>query len=111
MEMWNDRVLRHIHSPTGKLIKVNHISEEVIKGMFARVCIEVDISKPLKRKIKYMHEGFLSECLLDYKNITKIFLAVVLSPINLILAFSTLKVLLWRWRNYRSFAKLMSLMD
>lgn len=37
------------------------------KGLFARVCVEVHISKPLKRKINIL-EMDVVECLLDYKN-------------------------------------------
>lgn len=59
MEMWNEIVLRHILSPISKLYKVDCNSEEVSKGFFARVCVDVDISKPLKRKIKYVREGSL----------------------------------------------------
>lgn len=49
-----------------------HNSEEVSMGLFARVCVEVDISKPLKRNIKYFRDGNMYECLLDCENITNI---------------------------------------
>lgn len=32
-------------------------TEEVSKGLFARVCVEVDVSKPLKKKTKYVQAG------------------------------------------------------
>lgn len=51
---------------------MDHKSEEVSKGLFARICIEVDVSKPLKRKLKYFYVGSIHECLLDYENITNI---------------------------------------
>lgn len=71
-EMWNEIVLRHILSLIGKLYKVYHNSEEFSKGLFARVCVEVDITRSLKRKINYVQEGILYEHLLDYENITSI---------------------------------------
>lgn len=51
---------------------MDHKSEEVSKGLFARICVEVDVSKPLKRKLKYFYEGSIFECLLDYENITNV---------------------------------------
>lgn len=65
-------MLRHILTPIGWLYKVDHRSEEVCKGLFARVCVELDISKPFKLKIKYIRDGILYECFLDYENITNI---------------------------------------
>lgn len=47
-------------------------SEEISKGLFARVFLEVDISKPLKMKIKYIMDDVLIECFVDYVNITNI---------------------------------------
>lgn len=44
MEIWDDRVLRYILSPIGRLVKVDHKSEEVSKGLFARLRVKVDIS-------------------------------------------------------------------
>lgn len=90
---------------------MDHNSEEVSKGLFVRVCVEVDINKPLKRKIKYVREGILYECLLDCETISNILLDVVVSLIDLILVSSILKVVLLRWKNYRRFSKLMTLMD
>lgn len=84
--MWNEKVLRHIISPIGKLIKMAHNSEDIIKGLFARVCVEVHISKPLKRTLKYVFTEFA----MNVSWITKILLAVALvvgiNPINLMLA-------------------------
>lgn len=72
LEMWNGKVLKHIISPIGNLSKINNNSEEVAKGLFARICVEVDVSKPLKRTIKYVLVDVYRECLLDYENITSI---------------------------------------
>lgn len=35
LEMWKDRALRHILSPICRLIKIDHDSEEVSKGLFS----------------------------------------------------------------------------
>lgn len=68
--MWNENNLRKILKPIGKLCKVDPNSEELSKGLFARVCLEVDISKPLKMKIQYSPCGWDYGCLVDYENIT-----------------------------------------
>lgn len=60
MEMWKERVFRHIRTPIG--YKVDHNSKEVSKALFARVCLEADSSKPLKMNIKYFRDGNLYEC-------------------------------------------------
>lgn len=72
IELWNELILKHILSPIGNLIRMYHKSEEVSKGFFVRVCVQVDISKHLKRKLKYFFESVIYECLLDYENITNI---------------------------------------
>lgn len=70
--MWNENILRKILKPVGKLCKVDPNSEELSKSLFARVRLEMDISKPLKMKIKYIHCGSVYECLVDYENIISI---------------------------------------
>lgn len=72
IEMWNETILRHILQPIGCLYKVELNSKEISKGLFTRVCLEVDISNPLKMKIKYIRDDVLYECFLDYDNITNI---------------------------------------
>lgn len=72
LKILNEKVLKYIPSPIGQLIKIGDKPEEVSKGLFSRVSVEVDVSKPLKRKLKYFHEGVFCECLLDYANITNI---------------------------------------
>lgn len=71
--MWNDLIFKPIISPIDDLIRMDHKSIEVSKGLFARVSDEVDVSKPLKRKLKFYFEGVVYECLLDYENITNIY--------------------------------------
>lgn len=50
--MWNEKVLIHIISSISNLVKIDHNSEE--KGLFACICVAIDVSKPLKRMIKYV---------------------------------------------------------
>lgn len=40
-------------------------SEEVSKGAVAHVYVEVNVIKPLKRKLKYVHQGLFYEWFLD----------------------------------------------
>lgn len=56
----------------GKLFKLDRNSDKLSKRLICWVCVEVDISKPLKVKIKCMHDGIFYECLLGYENITDI---------------------------------------
>lgn len=72
LEMWNEKVLRHILTPISRLYKVDHNFDETSKALFARVCVEVDINKPLKMKTKYIQNGIIYECFLDCENITSI---------------------------------------
>lgn len=49
LEMSNEKILHNILKPIGRLCKVDPNPEEISKGSFTSVCLEVDISKPLKR--------------------------------------------------------------
>lgn len=53
MEVWSEVILTKLLKQVGKVIKIDIDLEEVFKGRFARVCMEVDISKPLKMEIKH----------------------------------------------------------
>lgn len=61
--MWTNNVIRHILSRIGKSHKVDNKSEEESRGLFSTICVEMDISRPLKRNTKYGREGILCECL------------------------------------------------
>lgn len=65
-------ILSKILKPIGRLIKLDPTLEEVSKGIFVKVCLEVDVSKPLKMKIKYFRDDSIYECFIDYENITNI---------------------------------------
>lgn len=70
--MWNELILRHILSPINNLLRIDHKPEKVSKGLIARVCVEFDIIKPVKKRLKYFHEDVVYENLLDCENITNI---------------------------------------
>lgn len=44
-------------NPIPRDCKVDPNLEELSKGVFVRVCLEVDISKSLKKKIKYINDS------------------------------------------------------
>lgn len=50
IEYYHQGFLIRIAEKLGKPIKVDHATSLTNRGMFARVCIEVDITKPLKSK-------------------------------------------------------------
>lgn len=47
LEVWSKSVLEKILRPSGKNCKIDTNSEVIDKGLFARVCLVVDISEPL----------------------------------------------------------------
>lgn len=51
---------------------VNTTSEEVFRGLFARVYIGVNVIKPLKVELQHTHNNVLNYCLIDYEKITNI---------------------------------------
>lgn len=63
-------VQRKLLSLIGRVINVDANIEEVSKRLFARVPLEVDISKPIKMEYKYIHDGLVQNFFIDYKNIT-----------------------------------------
>lgn len=73
-------------------VRLNPTSEEILK-LFARVCLEVDFSKPLN-ETKKNHGGCLCECFIIMKMLPTYVIVVEAKTINLMLALSILKVLL-----------------
>ncbi|XP_031121135.1 uncharacterized protein LOC116024380 [Ipomoea triloba] len=47
VEYYNLLCLRKVGNKLGRIIRVDHTTSLVSKGKFARVCVEVDITKPL----------------------------------------------------------------
>lgn len=108
LEMWNEKVLRHTIGLIGNLTKIDQNSEEVKKGLFARSCVADDVSKPLKRTIKYVLDDVCNESLLDYENITSLYFGCGANLTRLMCANSILKILLLSWKSFRSSPKLIT---
>lgn len=72
LELWGEFILRKLLKQVGYVIKIDPDSEDVYKGRFARVCVEVDISKALKMEIKYKRGNSIKSALIDYENLTDI---------------------------------------
>ncbi|XP_019186575.1 PREDICTED: uncharacterized protein LOC109181278 [Ipomoea nil] len=52
-EYYNYIFLRKLGNKVGRTIRVDQATSLVSRGMFARICVEVDITKPLISKFKY----------------------------------------------------------
>ncbi|XP_019160127.1 PREDICTED: uncharacterized protein LOC109156749 [Ipomoea nil] len=52
-EYYNYIFLRKLGNKVGRTIRVDQATSQVSRGMFARICVEVDITKPLISKFKY----------------------------------------------------------
>lgn len=65
-------ILRKLLKQIGKVIKIDIDSEEVTKGRFARVYVEVDMSKPLKMELKYKRGNDIKLALIDYENLINV---------------------------------------
>lgn len=46
LEMWNEKILSHILKHIVRVFKLDPNSEEVSEGLFVKVCLEVNVSKP-----------------------------------------------------------------
>lgn len=51
-----------------KVVKVDTNSEKVSKGLFARVCIEIDVSRPSKMEVRHAR-SVIHGCFINYENI------------------------------------------
>ncbi|XP_039121436.1 uncharacterized protein LOC120258150 [Dioscorea cayenensis subsp. rotundata] len=49
IEYWSGEVLELIGDSFGRLLKVDEHTEKLTRTKFARICVEIDLSKPLKR--------------------------------------------------------------
>ncbi|XVF38342.1 hypothetical protein REPUB_Repub20aG0093200 [Reevesia pubescens] len=52
LEYYDTTALTKMGSHVGKVIRLDRNTEEALRGRFARVCIELDLTKPLISKIK-----------------------------------------------------------
>lgn len=53
VELWSEPILRKLLKQIDNVIKIDIDSEEVSKERFALVCVQVDLSRPLKMELKY----------------------------------------------------------
>lgn len=107
LEMWNEILLRHILSPFGRLYKVAITQRRCQRVYLQESPVDVDISKPLKRKILYVREGGPYECLLDYENIRNICFRCDSQSHHFDSFVLTLRVLPLRLRNCKRYLKWM----
>lgn len=49
MECWDGETLETIANHLGVLLKIDELTTTLVRSKFARVCIEIDLSKPLSR--------------------------------------------------------------
>jgi len=48
LELWEEETLKHLLKDVGQFIRVDDITLNRSKGKFARVCMNIDITKPLR---------------------------------------------------------------
>lgn len=53
MEFWNENIIQKLLKQIEKVVKFYIYSEEIYRGRFARICVEFDITRPLKIELKY----------------------------------------------------------
>lgn len=51
MEYWDEKVLEHIKLQFDQILKIDEHTLSVSGAKFTRLCIEIDLSKPLKQGI------------------------------------------------------------
>lgn len=49
MEFWDFEMLKHIGFYLGRLVKINEHTEQLTQAKFTRICVEVDLTQPLKQ--------------------------------------------------------------
>lgn len=51
LELFNDNLLYRLGSTLGQMLKIDKVTSVQVSGRFARICIEIDLDKPLQPKI------------------------------------------------------------
>lgn len=54
LEMFNEASLTRLGNTIGKIIRIDIVTEEVARGKYARICVELDLKKPLQSKMIVM---------------------------------------------------------
>lgn len=69
IEMFKDRLLTEMDNTIDKTIRVDTTSTDVVRGNFTRVCMEIDLNKPMflyvmimGRVLKVEYEGLSRIC-------------------------------------------------
>lgn len=69
LELYNDKFLTRLGATMGKLLKVDRLTSFQHRGQFARICVELDLSKPLVPQVvvrgvplKLVYEGLHAIC-------------------------------------------------
>ncbi|RZB91560.1 hypothetical protein D0Y65_023807 [Glycine soja] len=58
-ELFNDNLLYRLGSTLGQMLKIDKVTSVQVSGRFARICIEIDLDKPLQPKIILLIYGSL----------------------------------------------------
>lgn len=71
LEMFKESTLLSMGNTIGKVVKVDMTTTDVARGMFARVCVEIDLDRPLLPSVMIMgrvvqveYEGLTKMCFL-----------------------------------------------
>lgn len=51
MELFNDQFLWRLGSTLGTMLKIDRVTSIQARGQFARICVELDLDKPLESKV------------------------------------------------------------
>lgn len=69
IELYTDKFLWRVGAKLGKMLKIDHLTSFQARGQFARICVEIDLSKKLVSKIEVLghtlyleYEGLRSIC-------------------------------------------------
>lgn len=66
VELWSESIRKKLLKQIERVIKIVIDLEEVSKGHFAKMCVEVDITKPLKLELKYKRGNVTKPALIYY---------------------------------------------
>lgn len=71
LEMFKESTLLSMGNTIGKVVKVDMTTTDVARGRFARVCVEIDLDRPLLpslmimgRVVQVEYEGLTKMCFL-----------------------------------------------
>lgn len=68
IEMFKEKYLLRLGNSLGRAVKVDTTSSEVVRGNFARICVEIDLTQPLKPYVMIIGQI----CTVEYEGLTRI---------------------------------------